>query len=209
MLKGGTRMGRRLAVSVLLVGFLLLPAQAAPYLGRVAQVIGSATLNGHPARLGMTVMAGDRLRTASKSRVDLIWRNGSAMRLMPGSEMVVRRWDTEQHVALSFGGLLSVLAKGVRYRTSSTNAVAAVTGTVYYQEESKELPGYVCVCKGSVNLGAPDAHTLTPVTGLHHKAMAIKPAAVKEVGMIDGHHTDQDIAELEALQKKEKEQTSP
>lgn len=193
-------MGRRFAAAMVLLSCLSLPVQAAPYLGRVAQVIGSASLNGYPAKKGMIVAAGDRLRTADRSRVDLIWRNGSAMRLMAASEMVVKRWDREQHVALSFGGLLSVLAKGVHYHTSSPNAVASVTGTVYYQEESKALPGYVCVCKGSVNLGSPDAKTTTPVTATHHTAMAIRPDATKEVGMIDGHHTDQDIAELQALQ---------
>jgi hypothetical protein len=115
--------------------------------------------------------------------------------------MVVKRWDAEQHVTLSFGGLLSVLAKGVRYHTASPNAVAAVTGTAYYHEESARLPGYVCVCKGAVGIRHPEVAQHKPVASTKHTAVSVKKADVKEVGMIDGNHTDKDIAELEALQR--------
>lgn len=199
----------RRALAALLLTVLTLPAAAATYDGKVALVEGTATINGKRASVGQLVKAGDVVRTGAKSRLDLLWGRGRASRLMPNSELKVARTDAQQQqMSLSWGGLLSIIRAKGPFRTTSANAVAAVTGTVYYHEETKEHPGYVCVCSGTVQIGHPAAaHTHKPLTASHHTAVHSQTSGHQPAPMVS--HTDADIQFLDQYLVHQEEELDP
>jgi ferric-dicitrate binding protein FerR (iron transport regulator) len=90
------------------------------------QAAGSASWTA--CRIGTTFGAGDRLRTAERSRAQLTFADGSIVRVGERSDLTVRAGVDA--VRLQTGSLYGKFAKGAGATIGGRSAVAAVKGTV-------------------------------------------------------------------------------
>lgn len=173
-----------------------------PPIGKVVQCQGPANHNGMIARNGALVKAGDRINTPANAHVVIALAGGGALRIYPRSQVVINH---SARVSLLSGRLLSAFRGHGGYRVQSPRLTAAVTGTVFYVEETPQLGGYICTCSGSVDvesathpgqvkpLGAPrqGRHSAISVVGTRYQNMPL-------LG-----HTDSEVDEVLAIAQQE------
>ncbi len=186
-------LGRPVAAGFLAVVFasamLSGPADAATRavrgVGRVVKAFG-LTINGKPAESGALVRPGDRLKTTSGGKADVVLADGAIFRLYPGSEATLPQIGRKRTlVQLVAGAIMSIVGRPMAYRVKAPKAVAAVGGTCFYMQATPDAPNYACVCSGLLHIG-PVGGALTPVesgfnhhTGMMVESLGFKPAGAK------------------------------
>ncbi|MBI9082520.1 MAG: FecR domain-containing protein [Desulfobacterales bacterium] len=144
-------MNRYSMIAVLTVVAFLFPmtAQAAP-VGNFTAVKGSVDISGadglsRPAQVGDPVLEGDIVRTKSKSRVEVLFGDGSILRLAPNSRIEVSQYDMggaqDMGILKLFRGKVQSIVKraagffgnkGNRFEIHTPTAVAGVRGTDFF-----------------------------------------------------------------------------
>ncbi len=183
----------------LMIALVLLLApiagRTAPPAAKVLSVKGKLTVNGRPAAVGAVLHTGDQVATGPGSQAFLGFADGSALRLNAGSKLNFSDLGRKTSLALNAGSALSVVHKGTPYSISTSRAVAAVRGTIFYIEATKQRPGYVCVCEGRVRVTSRmKGHHSQLISTKHHQAVSIGRKEISPARMLG--HTDADIAEL-------------
>lgn len=169
----------------------------------VNRLAGKAWINNKPARVGMIVKHGDKIRTGSKSRIIFVVGN-DAFLLRANS---VLQLNGKNHfidaMRIITGGLLSVYenTRG-RRRISTSVATIGIRGTGIYIETDNEKT-YVCTCYGEAEL-IPNANkgAAIVVKTTHHEQPRMiyknRPEGLMEKGPVK-NHTDDELFMLEAL----------
>ncbi len=169
----------------------------------VNRLKGKAWINNKPAKVGMTVGAGDKIRTGKNSQIIFVVGNDAFMlRANSVLQLNGKNYFIDAMRIIS-GGLLSVYenARGHR-RITTTVATIGIRGTGIYIETDNEKT-YVCTCYGEAEL-IPSANkaAATVVKTTHHEQprMIYKDRAegLMEKGMVK-NHTDDELFMLEAL----------
>ncbi|WP_018410400.1 FecR family protein [Methyloversatilis thermotolerans] len=161
---------------------------------------GEVTVNGAPARFGMSLQPGDTVRTAP----------GAEAVYVIGQDAFLQRGDS--HVAFGSGAaanlmrvitgkLLSVFAKGDR-RIATPAATIGIRGTGCYIEAGEDRT-YFCLCYGEADIarnGDPSQREI--VRTVHHD----KPVWLRDAPGLDMmsaasviNHSDAELILLEGL----------
>jgi hypothetical protein len=166
---------------VIALGLAVAPAPAiAEAHGQVTFVKGTLERQLGEARsavvVGSAIDTGDHLFTGPQSLAEILFEDGSVIRLAPSSELEVKQLDVppegpslKARLALVLGSVWSsviTLRGGGTYEVESTWAVAGVRGT-RFRVDAQPTTGAVEVYRGQVEV-APSAATST-----NEKAMVL------------------------------------
>jgi ferric-dicitrate binding protein FerR (iron transport regulator) len=171
---------------------LIRPALAQSPTARVLSVTGKLTVNGKAAAPGSLLRAGDLLATPAGSQAFIGFPDGSALRLNAGSKLKLSDLAGKTALDLRSGSALSAVHKGTNYSIATPRAVAAVRGTVFYVEATKQRPTYVCVCEGKVRVTSGRHSQL--ISTETHQAVSVRRGGLKSDKMLG--HRDAEITEL-------------
>ena len=142
-----------LIISVLSLNATLFPAQdTSPAIATILQIEGSVEVvtdmspKGRRGRDGMLLFAGNKIRTAGKSKATVEYRDGSRIRLFQNSELLLD-FSKEQNTSkrtfkylltLKNGSLRGRFKKGLqRTKIRTPNALVRVKGTSVRITENK------------------------------------------------------------------------
>lgn len=163
---------------------------------RVEAKVGATWL---PARLHMSLYAGNKIRTGANSKAQLMYTDGTVTRL--GSQTIL----TVQGRQINLNrGKIFVRAKkgggGLKVRTPS--AVAAVTGTEFTVEVASDNSTVVTVIEGSVNVMGEIGTSLQLDAGNSSMVMLNQPPANPVPVNIDEYKQKEEIiAPIDSDQK--------
>jgi hypothetical protein len=163
----------------------------------VRRVRGEVTVNGQPAKQGMTVRPGDKIATGPGAQVvfavdrdAMLVRENSSVELAKGVLRVIS------------GAVLSVFAPKQPKQIRTPTSTIGIRGTAVYVEAQADRT-YVCTCYGEAVLepaGDPAARETVRTT--HHEQPRYiyakgAPKMVTPAPMLN--HTDMELEILEAL----------
>lgn len=167
----------------------------------VNRVRGEASINGQPAKQGMTVRAGDTVTTAPNA--ELVFVVGrDAMMLRESSSLSLAR----SGFRLVSGAVLSVFSPGQRKQLRTSTATIGIRGTAAYIEAEPQRT-YVCTCYGEAVLepAAEPAARETVRTTHHEQPRYIMargaPQLVMPAPLIN--HSDAELELLESLVRRQ------
>ena len=149
---------RTLKSTVLLLILLLAatPAHAIDIAGTVDRLLGSAMAIGangfsRPLQQGSSILVGDRLATATGSRMRLRMRDGAIVTLGGNSSMTVEAYDDSQDVGQAVLGLAEGAFSAVsgaiaklgpdRFTVTTPTATLGVRGTEVWAERAIHVQG--------------------------------------------------------------------
>lgn len=163
----------------------------------VNRVRGEASINGQPAKQGMTVRAGDTVTTAPNA--ELVFVVGrDAMMLRESSSLSLAR----SGFRLVSGAVLSVFSPGQRKQLRTSTATIGIRGTAAYIEAEPQRT-YVCTCYGEAVLEplADPAARETVRTRHHEQPRYIMPKGAPQMIMPAPmiNHSDAELELLESL----------
>jgi hypothetical protein len=168
----GTRAAARAGLAAAALAAAVAAASAAPPppAGKVAFLAGDATRtegDRPPERLavGSAVREGDVLETAARTRLEVRLRDGSALRLGPGSRARIERAafgkaaaDRKVTARLLAGQVWANVARAVggeaRFEVATDHAVAGVRGTTFRVDAATDRSVVVKVYSGTVAVSA-------------------------------------------------------
>ena len=153
----------------------LLPGAAAgaEAVGRVASVEGEAdvlrggALPAVPLKAGDSVSVGDVVRTKSDARVEIVFEDGTVLRVAPRSRIDISEYEPGSRgtIRLPRGKIQAVVNKDLakkaglkepnRFEVHTPNAVAGVRGTDFFVYHSRNVTG-VLVREGTVYTFNPE-----------------------------------------------------
>ncbi len=155
--------------------------------GKITYVAGNAILfrggekAGTTIRLNDQVQEGEKIKTGSGSRVEILMADGSVVRLGENSEFDINklridpsRGSRDIDLKLSLGRIWAKtrgLFKKSSFNVSSNNAVAGVRGTTYRLDVARDNQTIVKVYEGVVDISPaarrPEDLAGSPYEGLH------------------------------------------
>jgi len=196
------------ALSPALVRRVMAMGAGGQLLEGVRKLQGTVAVNGSPAQVGSIVFPGDIITTGSASfGVFVIEKDAFLVRENSRLELVGEKAGQGQGarsivktIKVAAGKVLSVFGSGGK-RVETTTAVAGTRGTGLYIESEPDLT-YLCLCYGSIELGAvarPDARD--QFSSQYHEARYILPGksgkAFLKAPKIN--HEDEELVMLETL----------
>jgi hypothetical protein len=167
----------------------------------VNRVRGEATINGKPAKQGITVRAGDSVTTGPNAEVVFVV-DRDAMMLRQNSNLSL----VKNGFRLVSGAVLSVFAPKQRKELRTSTATIGIRGTAAYLEAEPERT-YICTCYGEAvlePLAQPGARETVRTT--HHEQPRYimaggAPQMVMPAPMIN--HSDAELELLEGLVRRQ------
>ncbi len=156
------------ALLVLVFFFLMQSLLIIQMLGTVDQLEGSVQVrrrggDWRPLALKEAVHASDEIRTASDSRAELRWRDGTRMRLGPSSQLTIRKFSKnaankarvslfELTLGRVWVRVVQAMKPASRFEIETPTAVAAVRGTIFSVAVGTEGTTSVSVFDGKVQV---------------------------------------------------------
>lgn len=174
-----------------------------PVMQGVNRLKGKAWINNKPARVGMAVKAGDRIRTGKNSQIIFVVGNDAFMMRANSVLQLNGRNYIIDAMRIITGGLLSVYEKTRQHRRISTSvATIGIRGTGIYIETDDNRT-YVCTCYGEAELiPNADRRAAMVVKTTHHEAPHYiyknRAEGLLEKGPVK-NHTDDELFMLEGL----------
>jgi len=140
-----------------------------------ARVYKKGDTTGSALKQGDTIRKDSTIKVAEKSRVEILFPDGTIMRLSDKSQLVMNdiAYDRKSEgknvkVNLSFGKVWAKVRKLVtpdsRVEVNTGNAVAGVRGTVYQVNVDEDKSALVKVYDGSVSVASPPKEVAKPAT---------------------------------------------
>jgi hypothetical protein len=188
--------------------FLVGLAFSAEPVGKIVEVRGEAVSTSSPKGVaaGSPVFEGDLISTKEGSLVRVLLDDSSALQLGPNTQTRIERpGGSRTRVELLAGSLASMvraLVKGAtnspRFEVKAGQAVMGVRGTLFFVQQIKAKPTFLCVCNGTV--GVKWKGRDTTITSKHHDAPKYLDPKKKDMipAPMGSDHSD---ADGEALQK--------
>jgi hypothetical protein len=166
----------------------------------IAQLDGTALVNGQPAHAGTPVNLGDRISTGRSSQAVVVVRNDAFLLRAQTTIVVNGSNGVLKDMLVSAGQVLSVFApKPVAIKAAS--ASIGIRGTGCYIEVSPESV-YFCLCYGEALVEGPGMADAKLVKTTHHE----EPLILRdESGIMRAepgpfrNHSDAELIMLEAL----------
>jgi len=147
---------------------LNLAAFAAPKLGKVKYIEGKAVLEqagkSKNLRVNMRLKYGDKITTAEETRVEIQFLDGSVVRIGESSEILLAGKPDFPAPQVKKGKLwanIQKMANG-QFVVQTEAATAAVRGTVFRVESTKDSLSIVALYNGAVDVGPKDTTTIAP-----------------------------------------------
>lgn len=149
-----------------LASILLALAMAVSAGGKVAHVLGKATVSGKPAKAGMALKDGDIVVSKTGATIIIEMADGSLLKLRENTRLTVQ---ADNAAELSLGGVFArVRRAGFSLRTGS--AVASVRGTEFFTaygrstgKKRKKSDLWLCVNEGVVDVSSLETDGKTEV----------------------------------------------
>lgn len=128
---------------------------------------GEVLVDGRDAELGEQLLPGSRIQTGDDGFAEVVFGSGNILRIEENTAMVINIDDEQEGITLNSGAFSAVMSglrelgfgpdKELALRSLST--VAGVRGTSFYFRIEDESTTYVCVCNGTLALGATGEDT--------------------------------------------------
>lgn len=146
--------------------------EAIPAAGEQIEVVldyfeGEVLVDGREAELGEQLPPGSRIQTGANGFAEVVFGTGNILRIEENTALVINIDDEQEGITLTSGAFSAVMSglrelgfgpdKELALRSLST--VAGVRGTSFYFRIEDESTTYVCVCNGTLALGATGEDT--------------------------------------------------
>jgi len=125
-----------------------------------------------PAREGIVLADGSRIRTASDAAATLTFFNGSEVRIDPGTELTVAHVEgseseptvivLQQWIGKTWNRVTKLADTGGHYEIQTPSATALVRGTVFTTEVDADGNTRVTTMEGLVSVSAQDTEVFVP-----------------------------------------------
>lgn len=156
----------KLALLALLI--FNLAAFAAPKLGKVKYIEGKAVLEQagktKNLRVNMRLKYGDKIITAEETRVEVQFLDGSVVRIAESSEIFLAGKPDFPAPQVKKGKLWANIQKmkSGQFVVQTEAATAAVRGTVFRVESTKDSLSIVALYNGAIDVGPKDTTSIAP-----------------------------------------------
>ena len=170
----------------------------------VARVRGDASVNGVPAKRGMTVRPGDTVITGGNG--EIVFVIGKDAMLVRADSQIETQSAAGALAASGFrvvtGAILSVFARGQPRTLVTATATIGIRGTGVYIEAAPDRT-YVCTCYGEAELASRGDPAVREVVKTRHHEQPRYIMATGAPQMLMSapviNHTDAELALLEGL----------
>ncbi len=164
-------------------------------------MVGTATINGVPAKTENIVSTGDLLTTGPNSKIDIVFQEKNIVRI--GADSLVTLDFLNNKATIQKGSFAAVL-KGLKANQESTFHIqtpvtaAAVRGTSLFTEVLDQDRTYFCDCNGVIEVEGKNGEGKQLLQASHHKALLFhnKDGAVNISPSTLLNHTDEQLEEL-------------
>lgn len=165
------------------------PKKLAPADGVVTFKLGESNLVREgktlPVELQTEIRAGDKIITAEKGVVIIVFRNNSAkIEIQPNTEYTLDKFDEQERLMTMTKGNAWLwsekLQKGSKLQMRTPNTVAGVRGTKFFTFNMGEITG-TCHCEGDVEFSNKSGN----YSGVHHKHYMVFVKENKTVALTD------------------------
>ena len=161
---------------------------------------GTATINGHPAKVGTPVAVGDRVVTGPGSQAVIVLK-GDAYLLRAATVVEFRgREGVLDRLLIDTGKVLSVFSKRP-LAIQAASATIGIRGTGCYIEIDPASV-YFCLCYGEAAIEGPGIEATRNVKTSHHEEPLLLTDDGGKLRIAPGNfrdHTDAELVMLEAL----------
>lgn len=171
----------------------------------IVTLVGTVTVNGSEASIGLQVKVDDVIETGAQSLCRIKVGAKTMLQLKENSTMIYQLGGTEGKLVLEKGWLAGItrekLGNSPQYYIKTPTATAAVRGTSYCLKVESPESTYFCTCNGTIRQHHDELEAQAQdVTAAHHKGYRyitengnpkVVPAGME-------YHADKDIEELAA-----------
>jgi hypothetical protein len=192
------------------IGLLVLLACGVAFSADKASIIyleGDVTLDGAPASVGDTIVAGSTLRTAGDALCEVVFNARNIVHMTGGTVLTFDPNQLSRGATLQKGAIAMVLrnlaaAKGgdVRFSIKTSTTVAGVRGTCFLVKVEDDNNTFICCCNGAIHLEGEGGAFAQNLTSSHHQEVRVTRAqsglSVGAAPML--YHTDADVEAIAA-----------
>jgi hypothetical protein len=192
------------------IGLFLLLASGFVFAADKASIIyleGDVTLDGVPASVGDTVVAGATIRTAADALCQVVFNTRNIVHMTGGT---VLRFDPNQlsrgatlekgAIAMVLRNLSAVKGSDIRFSVKTSTTVAGVRGTCFFVKVEDDNNTFICCCNGAVHLEGDGGAFAQNLRSSHHQEIRVTRAqsglSVGAAPML--YHTDGDVEAIAA-----------
>ena len=175
----------------------------------IIYIEGDVTMNGSPASVGDDVQPGATIETAPDAVCQVVFNRKNIVHVAGGTVLTFDPKVLSQGATLQKGAIAMVLRNlgkvvgkpdELRFRITTSNAVAGVRGTCFFVKIEDDDNTFICCCNGSLHLDNAAGDSLRNLAGSHHQEVRVSRSAtgvsVASAPLI--YHTDGDVEAIAA-----------
>ena len=175
----------------------------------IIYVEGDVTMNGSPASVGDDVQPGATIETAPAAVCQVVFNQKNIVHVAGGTVLTFDPKVLSQGATLQKGAVAMVLRNlgkvvgkpdELRFRITTSNAVAGVRGTCFFVKIEDDDNTFICCCNGSLHLDSAAGDSLRNLAGSHHQEVRVSRSAtgvsVASAPLL--YHTDGDVEAIAA-----------